>query len=101
MKVTLKNKSLPINFWTIFLVMNNLMTIISALRCQCGKLQINPRVIRIHQAHMVFQKGLPNNQYDWPMASLYGKIYSNTLGISNHVLNVKCVRNLNGFQLLL
>ena len=58
MKVTL-NKP----FWLTVFIINNLITIISAQKCQCGKVQVNPRVKRIHHGNDVPEGSIPWQMY--------------------------------------
>ena len=49
----------PFIFWMAVFITNNLITITSAQKCQCGKVQVNPRVKRIHQGHSVPEGSIP------------------------------------------
>ena len=63
MNVTLNNK--PFNFiiWLTVIVINNLITTTLAQKCQCGKLQVNPRVKRIHHGNDVPEGSIPWQMY--------------------------------------
>ena len=62
MKGFLDNKSLPIIFWITLFIINELITLTSAQKCQCGKVQVNPRVKRIHLG-----QGVPEGSIPWQM----------------------------------
>ena len=60
MAALLNNKSFAIIFGISFLIINDLITMTSAQKCQCGKVQVNPRVKRIHQG-----RGVPEGSIPW------------------------------------
>ena len=62
MTAPLNNKSFATIFFITVFVVNNLITIASAQKCQCGKVQVNPRVKRIHRG-----QGVPEGSIPWQM----------------------------------
>ena len=63
MAALLNNKSFAIIFGISVLIINELITVTSAQKCQCGKVQVSPRVKRIHQGHSVPEGSIPWQMY--------------------------------------
>ena len=57
------NKSLTVDFWITVFVINEMISITSAQKCQCGQIRVNPRVKRVHRGINVPEGSVPWQMY--------------------------------------
>ena len=99
MKAPLKNKSFAIILSITVFVINELITITSAQKCQCGKLQVNPRLKRIHLGHDVPEGSIPWQIYlriltFKEFGGIECKTYGGALISKKHIVTcAKCMKN--------